>query len=139
MFGLSTGLGLVAGRLVLSPHVDRATAAAIERAAFSGACLIAVFAAAPWTWLLAAAPFASGVAIAVVVPTSLALGERYPRHAGTLFLLTCAQAGAMIMPALIGLAARRVGLRLALSLLVACGVAIAAATRRAHAEPRGTI
>jgi MFS family permease len=109
VFGLSTGLGLVAGRLVLSPHVDRAEAAAIVRA---------------------------------VVPTSLALaGERYPRHAGTLFglLLTCAQAGAMIMPALIGLAARRVGLRLALSLLVACGVAIAAATRRAHPEPRGTI
>ena len=134
-------LGLVAGRLVFSPHVDRAKAAAVARAALTGAVLIALFAAASWTWLLALAPFAIGVAIAVVVPTSLALaGERYPRHAGTLFgiLLTCAQAGAMVMPALIGLAASRFGLRLALSLLVAGGVATAAVTRRAHAAPRGT-
>jgi putative MFS transporter len=79
-------LGLVAGRVMFSRHVDRGKAAAIARAALAGAVLIGVFAAAPWTWLLGAAPFAIGLAIAVVVPTSLALaGERYPSHPGTLF------------------------------------------------------
>jgi MFS family permease len=134
-------LGLVIGRVVFSPHVDRAKTAAIARAALTGATVIAVFAAAPWAWLLAVAPFGIGLAIAVVVPTSLALaGERYPRHAGTLFgiLLTCAQLGAMVMPWLLGLVGSRFGLRVALSLLVGGGIATAAAARRAHAARRGT-
>jgi fucose permease len=62
-----------------------------------------------------------GVAIAVVVPTLLAFGaERYPRSAGTLFgiLLTLAQAGAMILPALIGVVAELWGVRPAMSVLV---------------------
>jgi DHA1 family bicyclomycin/chloramphenicol resistance-like MFS transporter len=134
-------LGLVAGRLMFSGYVDREKAVAIVRAALGGAMLIAVFAAAPWPWLLAAAPFAIGVAIAVVVPTSLALaGERYPGHPGTLFgvLLTFAQVGAMIMPAAIGVVASRYGLRGGLLLLIVGGVATAAVTRRARGAPPGT-
>jgi fucose permease len=135
-------LGLVAGRVMFLRYVDRDKAAAIARAGLGGALLIALFAAAPWTWLLASAPFAIGVAIAVVVPTSLALaGERYPgAHAGTLFgvLLTFAQIGAMIMPAAIGIAASRHGLRAGLSLLIAGGVATAMVTRRARGARRGT-
>jgi fucose permease len=134
-------LGLVTGRLIFSPHVDRGKSAAIVRAALAGAACLALFVAAPWTWLLAAAPFAIGLAIAVVVPTSLALaGERYPRHAGTLFgiLLTFAQAGAMVMPAAIGVVASRFGLRAGLSLLIAAGLATAVVTRRASGGRSGT-
>jgi MFS family permease len=134
-------LGLVAGRLIFSPHVDRGKSAAIARAALAGAACLALFVAAPWTWLLAVTPFAIGLAIAVVVPTSLALaGERYPRHAGTLFgiLLTFAQAGAMVMPAAIGVVASRFGLRAGLSLLIAAGLATAVVARRAHGAHSGT-
>ncbi len=132
-------LGLVVGRLLFSGRVDRAKSTAIVRGAAAGALCIAMFVAARATWALAIGPFTIGLAIAVVVPTSLALaGERYRGNAGTLFgmLLTLAQVGGIMVPSLIGLVADAAGVRAGLSLLVVNGILIAAVTRRAsHTAP----
>ena len=78
--------------------------------------------------VLAIAPFATGVAIAIAVPTALALGgERYPQNAGTLFglLLTVGQAGAMAFPAIIGITAEAAGVRAAMSVIAVNNVLLA--------------
>jgi fucose permease len=110
------------------------------RAALAGAAIVALFVAIPSPVVLAAAPFAIGLAISVIMPTSLALaGECCVGNAGTLFgiLLTLAQAGSMILPALVGAVAEGWGLRAGMSLVVVNGVAIAGAawqTRRGDAK-----
>lgn len=127
-------LGLVAGRLLFSTRVDRAKAAAIRRAALAGSGCTVLFVLLPAPWVLAL-PFATGLAIAVVVPTTLALaGERYRVNAGTLFgtLLTLAQVGGMVMPALVGAVAEGFGVRAGVSLVAVNGLVIAAATQRAR-------
>jgi len=83
--------------------------------------------------VLAVGPFAVGVAIALVMPTSLALaGERMAGNPGTLFgvLLTLAQVGGMILPASIGLVADRAGVRPGLAILALSCAAIALIVRR---------
>ncbi len=134
-------LGLVIGRIALSRQVDRGKATAVTAAALCGSAAIAGFALAGDRRVLAAAPFVIGLAIAVVVPTSLALaGERYRVNAGTLFgiLLTLAQAGAMIVPSIVGIVAEEAGLRAGMLVIALNGIVIAAATRRVHAARRGT-
>ncbi len=82
----------------------------------------------PVTAVLVLGPFAAGVAIGVIVPTSLALaGERLPGNPATLFglLLTMAQVGAMVLPPLLGAIADLTSLRAALLLAVANAVVIA--------------
>ncbi len=127
-------LGLIAGRVVLAGRVDVAKGAAIGRAALAGAVCLLIFVATASAWVLAASPFAIGLAIAVIVPTSLALaGDRYPGNAGTLFglLLTLAQVGGIVAPALIGVIAERAGVRAGLSILVFNCLLVAAVSRRA--------
>jgi fucose permease len=119
--------GLVAGRVLFSSRVDRAKEAAIVRAALSGAAVLFVF-------VLSPAPFAIGLAIAVIVPTSLAFaGDRVAGNAGTLFglLLTLAQVGGIVVPALIGVVSERSGVRVGLSLLIVNCLLVALVTRRA--------
>ncbi len=121
-------VGVIAGRLAFGGRVDRAKGRAITVAALGGATGIVVFVTASSTAALAIAPFVIGVAIAVVVPTVLALGgERYPQNAGTLFglLLTVAQAAAMVFPGLVGVVAEAADVRVAMSILVVNNVAIA--------------
>ena len=125
-------LGLILARVLLSARVEHAKSAAIMRSALCGALCVSIFVSAPMPAVLAAGPFAIGFAIALVVPTSLALaGDRYPGNTGTLFglLLTLAQVGGMTLPAAIGFVSDRAGLRLGLSLLVASCLFVAAATR----------
>jgi fucose permease len=113
--------GLIVGRVAFSSLVDRGKGLAIVRAASCGALFMLLFVAVRLDAVRAAAPFAIGVAIALIVPTSLALaGDRYRGNAGTLYgiLLTLAQVGGILMPALIGLVADRAGVRAGLSLVV---------------------
>jgi fucose permease len=127
-------LGMITGRALFAGRVDRAKQRAVIRGALAGAAVALVFASSHVTPLLAAAPFVVGVAIAVVMPTSMAFaGDRYPGSPGTLFgtLLTLAQAGAIALPALIGVVAQEAGVRAGMSLLVVNGIAIAAIARRA--------
>jgi MFS family permease len=127
-------LGLIAARILFSHRVDRVKRTAIVRAALCGSLSILIFAAAPWDVTLIGGPFVIGFAIAVIVPTSLALaGDRLPGNAGTLFgmLLTLAQVGGIVMPVLIGLVADRAGVRVGLSLLVANGLVVALVAHRA--------
>ena len=94
-------VGLIVGRIALAGRVDRGKGRAVTLAALVGAVSIVLFVTASAPALLAVAPFLIGVAIAIIMPTSLALGaERYPESAGTLFgiLLTVAQAGAIALP-----------------------------------------
>jgi fucose permease len=132
-------LGLIAGRVIFSRRVDRLKDAAIARAAVCGAACLLVFVALPWTAVLVTGPFAIGLAIAVIVPTSLAFaGDRYPGNAGTLFgvLLTLAQVGGIVVPALIGLIAERAGVRAGLSVLVVNCLVVASVSRRAARASR---
>jgi fucose permease len=128
-WGLSSHwLGLLVGRVVFARRVDHAKAAAIIRGALSGAAVLLVLILVPVPAILSLGPFVVGVAIAVVVPTSLALaGERSAGNAGALFglLLTMAQVGGMVLPPLIGVVAEATSLRLALVLGVANAVIIA--------------
>lgn len=113
-------LGLIVGRLLFSGRVDRVKRAAIVRAAVAGAVCVLLFVIARAPAALAAGPFVIGVAIAVIVPTSLAFaGDRHPGNPGTLFgaLLTLAQVGGIVLPALIGAVAERAGVRAGLSIL----------------------
>jgi fucose permease len=125
--------GLVVGRALFAGRIERAKARAITRGALAGAIAAAMFVAAPPLGLLSVAPFAAGVSIAIVMPTSLALaGERHPRWGGAVFgiLLTVAQVGSTLLPALIGIVAQHAGVSAGMSLLVLNGVAIALVVRR---------
>lgn len=127
-------LGLIVGRSVLSARVERRKSGAIAVCALVGAAIIAAFITVPLHWVLAAAPFAIGAAIGIIVPTSLALGgERLQGNAGTLFglLLTMAQVGGMTAPAIVGALAERWSIRVGLSLLVVNSLAIVAVAWRA--------
>jgi len=120
--------GLVVGRVMFAGRVDRNKRAAIVRGGLTGAGILLVMIAVPIPPVLIAGPFAAGVAVGVVLATSLALaGDRYPGNAGSLFglLLTMAQVGGIVLPPLIGVVAEAIGLRLAMSLVALNGVAIA--------------
>jgi MFS transporter, FHS family, glucose/mannose:H+ symporter len=126
--------GLIIGRMILSTRLDTHKIGAIVVCALAGAAFVTAFVGAPVPFVLASAPFAIGTVIGVVIPTSLALGgERLKGNAGTLFglLLTLAQVGGMTAPAVVGLAAERYGLRMALTLMAANSLAIAAIAWRA--------
>jgi fucose permease len=122
-WGLSSHwCGLLIGRVLLAHRVDRAKRIAVVRSALAGGSILLVMIAIPLPLVLSIGPFAAGVAIGVIVPTSLALaGERLPGNPGTLFalLLTMAQVGGMLLPPLIGLMADMTSLRAALLLAVA--------------------
>jgi len=114
-------LGLIVARVTLSPRVERTKAAAVLRAALAGAMCVAVFVLVNGPAWLAVMPFVVGCAIALVVPTMLALaGDRYPGHPGALFglLLTLLQVGGIALPAAIGFVADRAGLRPGMFLIV---------------------
>jgi fucose permease len=143
-------VGLIVGRLVFAGRVDRDKLRSIMVAALGSAAAILALVAPSWSPILAAAPFATGVAIAIIVPTTLALGgERYPRNAGTLFgmLLTVAQVGGITFPAILGVTAEAAGVRAAMLIavinnLVIAGICLKAArpmhrrTGGATVEPR---
>jgi MFS family permease len=137
-WGLSSHwLGLTAGRVIFAARVDRVKRAAIVRAALTGAAAIAVFVSSDTPGVLAVAPFGIGVAISVIMPTSLALaGESCRGNTGALFgvLLTLAQVGSMLLPALVGAIAQRWGLRAGMSLLVVNALMIALVAWRAHGQ-----
>jgi fucose permease len=128
-WGLSSHwLGLLTGRVLFARLVDRAKRIAIVRSALAGGAILLVMIAVPVTAVLALGPFAAGVAIGVIVPTSLALaGERLPGNPGALFglLLTMAQVGGMLLPPVIGVIADLTSLRAALLVAVANAALIA--------------
>lgn len=133
-------LGVILSRVIFSRYVDRAKTAAIERSAVAGALLVLIFVISLEPVVLAAGPFAIGMAIALVMPTSLALaGERVAGNPGTLFglLLTLAQVGGMVLPASIGLVAERAGVRPGLAILVASCAAIVLVVRHISASVPG--
>jgi fucose permease len=120
--------------MTLSPRVERTKAVAVMRSAAAGALCVAVFVVVHSSAWLAVLPFVIGLAIALTVPTMLALaGDRYPGHAGALFglLLTLLQVGGIAMPAAIGFIADRTGLRPGLSLIVFSCITIAVLVRLA--------
>lgn len=124
-------LGLIVARALLSHRVEHVKQAAISRSAIAGALFVVVFMAARTYGLLAVMPFAIGLAIALVVPTTLALaGDRYTGNPGTIFglLLTLLQVGGIALPAAIGLVSNVAGLRVGLSVVVASCLCIAVVT-----------
>jgi fucose permease len=127
-------LGLILGRSVQAVRSSRPQSRVIVTCALAGAAMTAVFVFTPSRAVLLAAPFAIGVVIAGIVPTSLALaGERLAGNAGTLFglLLTFAQIGGMTLPAVVGAVADRWSIGAGLSLMVVNGLLIAAVAWRA--------
>lgn len=127
-------VGLILGRAALARLVDRGKGHAILAAALAGAASLLLFAVTAETALLAVAPFVVGLSIAIVMPTALAYaGERYPESAGTLFgiLLTVAQGGAMLLPAIIGFTAEKAGVRAGMGILVVNNVLVAVLCLRA--------
>ena len=125
-------LGLIVGRLALSPRVERNKAAAVVRSAIVGALCVGIFDLVHSREWLAVMPFVIGMAIALVVPTMLALaGDRYPGNPGALFglLLTLLQVGGIALPATIGFISDRAGLRPGLSIVVLSGLCVAAFVR----------
>lgn len=128
-WGLSSHwLGLLIGRVLFARLVDRGKRMAIVRGAVAGGAILFGMIVFPAPAVLALGPGAAGVAIGVIVPTSLALaGERVPVNPGTLFglLLTMAQVGGMLLPLVIGLIADLTSLRAALLLAVANAAVIA--------------
>ena len=128
-WGLSSHwLGLLIGRVLFARLVDRAKRIAIVRSAVAGGAILLVMITVPVPAVLALGPFAAGMAIGVIIPTSLALaGERLPGNPATLFglLLTMAQVGGMLLPALLGVMADLTSLRAALLLAAANAVVIA--------------
>jgi fucose permease len=129
-WGLSSHwLGLLVGRLLFAHRVDQAKRIAIIRGAIAGGLTLAAMVVMPIPPVLVFAPFAAGVSIGVIVPTSLALaGERIPGSPGALFglLLTMAQVGGMLLPPFIGVIADVMSLRVGLLLAVANAVVVAA-------------
>jgi fucose permease len=84
------------------------------------------------------APFVIGVAIALVVPTLLALaGDRYRGNSGALFglLLTLLQVGGIALPAAIGVVSDEAGLPIGLSLIVMSSLGVAVATTQGTRHP----
>ena len=131
-------LGLILSRALFSSRVDRAKGPAVERSAVAGAVLLLLLVTASSPVALAVGPFAVGMAIALVMPTALALaGERMSGNPGTLFgiLLTLAQIGGMVLPASIGLVADRAGVRLGLSVLILSCAGIALIVRHLSDGP----
>lgn len=128
-------VGLIAGRLAFARRVDSGKGRAIKAAAVGGAVAIAGFA---WLTLpawLAVAPLLVGVAIGTVMPTALALGgERIDGQAGALFglLLTLAQVGSIVLPALVGLLAESRGVAWAMTAVAVNSLLAALACRRAE-------
>ena len=131
-------IGLIVARVMLSPRVERTKAAAVVRAAVAAAVCVAVFVLVGSHAWLAVMPFLIGCAIALAVPTMLALaGDRYPGHPGALFglLLTLLQIGGIALPAAIGVISDRAGLRPGVSILVLSCLCVAAFVRQAvHAD-----
>jgi fucose permease len=128
-------LGLIVARVTLSPRVERTKAVAVVRSAIAGAICVAVFVVVQSSAWLAVLPFVIGLAIALAVPTMLALsGDRYPGNPGALFglLLTLLQVGGIAMPAAIGFIADRAGLRPGLSLIAFSCIAVAVLVRLAR-------
>jgi|SRR6185436_11915371 MFS family permease len=83
---------------------------------------------------LAIMPFVLGCAIALAVPTMLALaGDRYPGNMSALFglLLTLLQVGGIALPSAIGFIADRSGLRLGVSLIAFSCLVVALLVRMA--------
>jgi len=135
-------LGMILSRALFASRVDRSKAVVIERSAVAGALLVLMMVTAREGVVLAVSPFAIGVAIALVMPTSLALaGERMPGSSpGTLFgaLLTLAQVGGMVLPASIGLMAERFGVRVGFGLLiVSCAMVVLIVRRVSPSVPDG--
>lgn len=127
-------LGLIVARALLSRRVERMKTAAIVRCAIAGAVCVALFVVFRAPGWLAIGPFVIGFAIALVVPTTLALaGDRYPGNTGALFglLLTLLQVGGIAIPAIIGLVADRAGLRPGVSVIALSCVCVAAVVRLA--------
>jgi DHA1 family bicyclomycin/chloramphenicol resistance-like MFS transporter len=127
-------LGLILARVLLSPLVERVKAAAIMRSAIAGAVCVAAFVVVGAREWLAVGPFVIGFAIALVVPTTLALsGDRHPGNTGALFglLLTLVQVGGIALPATIGFVSDRAGLRPGLSVLVLSYLCVAGVVRLA--------
>lgn len=132
-------VGLIAGRLALARLVDRGKRRAILAAALAGAAALLVLATTARIGLLAIAPFTVGLAIAIVMPTTLALaGERYRAHAGTLFgiLLTLAQVGAIVLPAAVGVVGEYSGVRAGMSILMVNNLLVAAICLKAAGRTR---
>jgi fucose permease len=112
---------LILARALLLGRVDRAKESTIRYGAVCGAVLVLLLVVARAPVLLAVIPFAIGMAMALVMPTALALaGDRYPGNPGTLFgmLLTLAQIGGIVLPASIGWIADAAGARAGMSLIV---------------------
>jgi fucose permease len=127
-------LGLIVARVTLSPRVERTKARAVVCSAIAAALCVAVFVAVHAPAWLAVLPFVIGLAVALCVPTMLALsGDRYPGRAGALFglLITLLQVGGIAMPAAIGVMSDRAGLRIGLSLIAFSCVAVALLVRMA--------
>jgi fucose permease len=125
-------LGLILARVTLSPRVEQTKTVAIVRSAVAGALCLVIFVLIRTPQWLAVMPFVIGMAIALVVPTMLALaGDRYPGNPGALFglLLTLLQIGGIALPAAIGFIADRAGLRPGLSIVVVSCLSVAALVR----------
>lgn len=132
-------LGLIVARATLSPRVEHVKTAAIVRSAIAGAIWVAVLVVVRADVWLAVIPFVVGLAIALTVPTMLALfGDRYPGNSGALFglLLTLLQVGGIALPGAIGFIADRAGLRIGMSVVALSCVCVAALVRLARREDR---
>jgi fucose permease len=131
-------LGLIVARVTLSPRVERTKAAAVVRSAVAGAACVAVFVLVGEPVWLAVMPFVIGCAIALVVPTMLALaGDRHPGNMSALFglLLTLLQVGGIALPVAIGFVSDRAGLRPGVSLVAVSCLVVALLVRLApHAD-----
>ena len=126
-------LGVTLSRAVFSSRVDRAKEVAVERSAVLSALVLIVVVVSDSPALVVLGPFAVGVCMALVMPTSLALaGERLQGNPGALFggLLTVAQVGGMVLPASIGLLAEQTSVRTGLALLIGSYGVIALIVRR---------
>ncbi len=113
-------LGLIVVRVTLSPRVERTKAVAVVRSAVAGAVSVAIFVLVGSHVWLAVMPFILGCAIALAVPTMLALaGDRYPGNMSALFglLLTLLQVGGIALPSAIGFISDRAGLHAGVSLI----------------------
>ena len=111
------------------------TSVAVIRSALAGAVCIAMFVLVESQALLVLMPFVIGLAIALAVPTMLALsGDRYAGHAGALFglLLTLLQVGGIALPGALGVVSDWAGLRAGLSLLVVSCVLVALLVHLSH-------
>jgi DHA1 family bicyclomycin/chloramphenicol resistance-like MFS transporter len=122
-------LGLIVARVTLSPRVERTKPMAVVCSAVAAALCVAMFVLVRTHQWVAVMPFVIGLALALVVPTMLALaGDRYPGNPGALFglLLTLLQIGGIALPAAIGFVADRAGLRPGLAIVAVSCASVAA-------------